>query len=171
MALTRDVFKELEEYIDSYLSKDDSICLDKETSYLSIPDLQEQEQEIEEAENMEEYVKRNKKTTFRDLLMSYIDERGLVDAQVYKKAGLDRRHFSKIRSDQNYRPSKKTVLSLCLALELDEEKTGELLGSSGYVLSDSNTFDLIIRFCLEKEIYKLYDVNLALDHFGLEPLN
>lgn len=119
---------------------------------------------------LEDFIHKNRKPAFNQTLFSQIDEKGAVDSEIYKKAGIDRRHFSKIRSNPNYRPSKNTVIALALALELDRDETEHLLDSAGYSLSDSETFDLVIQFCLEKRIYNIHDVNQALAYFSLKPL-
>ena len=118
-------------------------------------------------QDLEEYIKKQKsKETFTTKLLQYIDLTGLTDAEIYKRAGVDRRHFSKIRCDKDYRPRKATVLALCLALQLDEIRTIELLSLAGYTLSNGDTGDLVIRFCIERGIYDLMEVNAALDYFG-----
>lgn len=119
---------------------------------------------------LENFIEGNKEPTFSQTLLKFIDKNGLNDSQVYKKAGMDRRHFSKIRSNPEYKPTKNTVVSLALALELDKSKTNELLSSAGYSLSKSEVFDLIILFCIEKKIYKIDDVNSALCYFSLKPI-
>jgi hypothetical protein len=119
---------------------------------------------------IEDFIKNNRKPTFQEVLFSYIDEKGVADAEIYKKAGIDRRHFSKIRSNPNYRIGKNTVIALALALELKIEDTDSLLSSAGYSLSESDTHDLVIQFCLEKRIFNIHDVNQALDYFSLKPL-
>lgn len=120
-----------------------------------------------EGDDLEEYIKRlRSQDTFSTLLLKYIDLTGLTDAEIYKRAGIDRRHFSKIRCDKEYKPKKTTALALCLALRLDEKRTGELLRLAGYTLSNSDTGDLVIRFCIERGIYELMDVNEALVYFG-----
>ncbi|NLY90211.1 MAG: hypothetical protein GX081_01210 [Firmicutes bacterium] len=119
---------------------------------------------------LEDYVKSRRKLTFNQVLFHFIAEKGVQDTEIYKKAGLDRRHFSKIRSNPHYHPGKKTVLALAFALELNKKETGQLLAAAGYSLSESDTFDLVIQFCLEKKIYDLDTVNQALDYFSLQPL-
>lgn len=119
---------------------------------------------------METFIKNKKKPSFSFLLFKHIDRIGVNDSEVYKKAGIDRRHFSKIRSNADYHPSKNTAIALSMALELDHKETDRLIGSAGYTLTDSETFDLVIVFCLERKIYDLNDVNLALDYFSLKPL-
>ncbi|WP_201715807.1 hypothetical protein [Rossellomorea arthrocnemi] len=103
-------------------------------------------------------------------MFQHIDDKGETDAAIYKKAGVDRKHFSKIRSISDYKPGKRTVIALCLSLELSEEETGDMLNVAGFSLSDSDRFDLVIRFCLEKKIYDIDDVNQALYSLKVKPL-
>ena len=118
-----------------------------------------------------DFVEKNKKPAFSKILFNYIDKMGINDSEIYKKAGIDRRHFSKIRSSPDYHPGKCTAITLALALELDKKETDKLIGSAGFTLSESETFDLVISFCLEHKIYALNDVNQALDYFSLKPLS
>jgi hypothetical protein len=126
----------------------------------------------EEIQNVdiEEFIKIKRQPTFNQTLFRFIDKKGVSDADVYNRAGMDRRHFSKIRSNPEYKPGKNPVIALALALELTKKETDKLLSSAGYSLSDSNTFDLVIQFCLEKKIYDFYEINQALDYFSLNPL-
>ncbi|MUV36467.1 hypothetical protein JNUCC1_00269 [Lentibacillus sp. JNUCC-1] len=88
------------------------------------------------------------------MLFQYIDEKGESDSAIYQRAGIDHRHFSKIRSNVDYHPKKNTVIALALALELDQAEAEELLEAAGYALSGNNTGDLVIQFCLEQKIYQ-----------------
>src|SRR5690606_31705777 len=108
--------------------------------------------------------------TFQELLLTYIDKTGELDTTIYKSAGIDRRHFSKIRSNPSYQPTKPTVITLALAIKLSLKETDKLLNAAGFALSESNKFDLVIRFCFEKEIFDRFKVNELLDHFGLKTL-
>jgi hypothetical protein len=119
---------------------------------------------------LESFVKKNRKPAFNQVLFSYIDRRGMSDSEVYKRAEIDRRHFSKIRSNADYRPGKNTAIALALALELSKKETDRLLSAAGYSLSDGDTFDLVIQFCIEKKIYAINDVNEALEYFSMKPL-
>ncbi len=117
----------------------------------------------------ERYLEQNREKLFTEQLFAFIDRTGKPDCEVYKKALIDRRLFSKIRSNKNYIPAKKTVIALCLALELDRADANTLLSSAGYSLSRADDYDLVIAFCIEKKIYNFFDINEALYHFGFEP--
>lgn len=120
---------------------------------------------------IETFIEKKRKPTLKKVLFDFIDKTGAAsDAEVYKKAGIDRKHFSKIRSNPQYRPSKNTVIALALALELNKKETDKLLSSAGYSLSDSETSDLVIQFCIERNIYDIHQVNYALDYFSQKPL-
>ena len=93
-------------------------------------------------------------------------DRNLKDSDVYNKVHIDRRLFSKIRSDKTYHPSKETVILLSLALELSEKELDELLNSASYSLPKNNNYDLIIRFCFINKIYKIKDVNDLLNDYN-----
>lgn len=116
-----------------------------------------------------EYIKQNRENYFTEQLFAFIDRTGQKDSDIYKKALIDRRLFSKIRSNKKYMPSKRTVIALCLALELSREDADRLLCSAGYSLSRADDFDLVIAFCIEKKIFDFFDINEALVHFGFEP--
>lgn len=123
-----------------------------------------QNAQICDEENINDYIKNNKEESeFQKVLFKFIDKRQLKDSDVYNKVHLDRRLFSKIRSDVNYHPSKETVILLGLALELNEKEIEELLLSASYSLPKNNEYDLIIRFCFIEGIYKISDVNDLLD--------
>ena len=100
--------------------------------------------------------------TFQEHLFWLIDHRGMTDPEVYKKANIDRKLFSKIRGDINYSPSKKTALALAIALELSMDETIDLLGRAGLALSPSIRFDKIIGYCIEHGNYDIYEINNVL---------
>ncbi len=99
---------------------------------------------------------------FREYLFMLIDRRGLKDPEVYKKANISRKLFSKIRSNKDYNPSKETVLALALALELSLDETKDLLMRAGLALSPSNRFDQIIEYCITNKEYDIYEINCIL---------
>ena len=100
--------------------------------------------------------------TFQEYLFMLIDRKGLSDPEVYKKANIDRKHFSKIRSNVDYQPSKKTALALAIALELSLDETRDLLLRAGLALSPSIMFDRIIEYCIKEKKYNIYEINLSL---------
>ena len=102
---------------------------------------------------------------FTENLLKRIDKTGKKDSEIYKKANLSKQHFSKIRNNPNYKPTKQTAIALALALELDLEATKDLIGRAGYALSNSSKFDLIIRYFIEQGNYNVVEINMALYEF------
>ena len=102
---------------------------------------------------------------FTETLLKLIDETGRKDSAVYKKALLSKQHFSKIRNNPDYKPTKPTAIALALALELDLEQTKDLIGRAGFTLTNSSKFDLIIRYFIEKKNYNIVEINMALYEF------
>lgn len=108
--------------------------------------------------------------TFSEYLLHLIDEKGMTDPEVYKRAGIDRRLFSKIRKEKNYRPNKETVLRLCIGLKLNIDDAKDLLNKAGYGLSDAIQEDLAIKYYIEKKEYDIFVITEAFFDQGLRAL-
>ena len=106
---------------------------------------------------------------FSETLLSLIDKTGKKDSEIYKKACISKQHFSKIRNNPYYQPTKPTAIAFALALELDLEATYDLIGRAGFTLSKSSKFDLIIRYFIEHKEYNVVAINVALYEFD-QPL-
>ena len=102
---------------------------------------------------------------FSETLLKYIDRSGKKDSEIYRKANVSRQHFSKIRNNPYYKPTKPTAIAFAIALELNMEQTRDLIGRAGYALTRSSLFDLIIMYFIENKNYNLYEINEALFEF------
>ena len=108
--------------------------------------------------------------SFSHMLLRLIDEKGMTDAECYKRANVDRRLFNKIKNNPSYRPSKQTALAFAVALRLSMDQTRDMLMKAGYALSHSSKEDIVVEYCIMTGNYNLIEINQVLFKLDLQPL-
>lgn len=147
----------LQELLVEDIEEDDGI---KFCNRIDLEDSQDFEyEELNENYAVEEINNTELSKTFQELLFEYIDKTGLTDSQVYRKAHIDRRLYSKIKSDKKYHPSFGTITLFALALKLTTEEYEELLKTASYSLSNSLHSDITIKYCFDNKIYDVIKAN------------
>lgn len=175
LAVSRKLFASVEEYIDDHYvdANDETFSRNRVLGSrfrFSEPDVQETgfcfedtialpSSPVQQSDRSLDHLMEHMGETFSQMLLRLIDERGLKDSQVYKKANVDRRHFSKIKNDIHYAPNKKTVLAFAIALELSMDETKDLLMRAGFAFSMCSKFDVIICYFIEHENYNIFEIN------------
>ena len=161
-SISKKLFNDIQQYIDDSYADTYSVSRNRfnMACKMSAPMYGESKPLI----TLEEKIKQIDES-FSQMLLRKIDEKGLKDSECYKKANIDRKLFSKIKSNVNYKPSKTTAIAFAISLELNLEETKDMLMKAGYALSKSNKFDIIIEYFITNRNYNIFEINEALFAF------
>ena len=121
----------------------------------------------EESESALEERMQHMSDTFQEYLFYLIDQKGMANAEVYKRAIITKQLFSKIKVNANYHPDKSTAMRLCVGAKLNLDETKDLLARAGYALSPCDKRDIIFSFFIEREVYDMIEIDIALEEHGL----
>jgi hypothetical protein len=165
LLISKKLYQEIKEYVTEEYVEENTLF--NYTSEINI-----RKERIIRSKRTEElsYVYPKVEMTFSEKLLKFVDQTGKKDAEIYHRVFMDRKLFSKIRSNNNYQPSKDTAILLSIALELNLDQTTDLLSSAGYALSKSQLSDVIITYHIINKIYDIHKINAALFEFDQKTL-